>query len=91
MDLDLAETVLGYFNGVFGRPNFSFVGIEILENRVQGRRFAGPSRSDTEDDPVRFLRDGLNDLQSGGGEFHRVEGHRLLGRKETQHDIFVLS
>jgi len=36
-DLDLAEAVLGDFNGVVGRPHFSFVGIDVPEPRVHGR------------------------------------------------------
>jgi hypothetical protein len=32
-DLDLAEAVLGDFHGVFGRPHFSFVGIDVPEPR----------------------------------------------------------
>ena len=35
MDLDLTEAILGYFNGVFRRPNLSFVGIDLLENGMQ--------------------------------------------------------
>jgi len=40
MDLDLAETILGDFNGIFGRPNLSLVGIDVFENRVQACGFS---------------------------------------------------
>src|SRR5262245_5298030 len=73
MDLDLAETILGNFNGVFGRPNLPLIGIDVLEDRVPCRRFSGSSWSDTQNDPVWFLCDGLNSLQGGGSKLHRVE------------------
>ena len=39
MDLDLAKALLGDFNGIFGRPNLSLVGIDVFENRVKSCGF----------------------------------------------------
>src|SRR5215467_5564549 len=63
--LDLSESFLGDLNRIFGRPYFSFVGVQMMKQGMEGRRFSRSGGTDAEDDSMRLL-DGLQQRSQGG-------------------------
>ena len=88
LDLDLAESVLGDFHGVLGRPDLPVRRVDLVEGGVQGGRLAGAGGADDEDHPVGLVQDGPKFLEIAGRHPHRGEGQGIPGLgQDPHHDI----
>ena len=88
LDLNLAESILGDFHGVLGRPDLLFRCVDLVEGGVQGGRLAGAGGADDEDHPVGLVQDGPEFTEITHRHAHGSEGQGIPGRgQDPHHDI----
>ena len=87
VDLHLAQALLGDFDRVFCRPDFSVRGVQEPQHRVQCRRLARTRGSAYEKKTVRLGYRVLEVFAVLGRQAKLVDGDRLTGREDTHDNI----